>query len=264
MPHAGMDRWVAAVGTLASVASVAIAYQALQEQTKTAANTQLEQLVQAAGIAEWRKTWKHDYAAYKKARDGAQYFGVLGPGLSKQELGVGNTAYGPRVAQWYDQTCFGARRPEACGKVEEMRTAARNVLANLGDPTRDEAFLHDQGWAEALNVFLASAPLDAANYKRLARAGGGGGGGGRYDDVRLEDFGAIVMLLLASKEDTVNLRALDKLKSDPSRYNDADIAELTSVLTVAPTLYEQKKGYGGFRSDNLAQLRRFLEDLPVR
>ena len=93
---------------------------------------------------------------------------------------------------------------------------------------------------------------------------GGGGGGGRYDDVRLEDFGAIVMLLLASKEDTVNLRALDKLKSDPSRYNDADIAELTSVLTVAPTLYEQKKGYGGFRSDNLAQLRRFLEDLPVR
>ena len=122
-------------------ASAAIAYTALKVQEKTAANTRLQQLVKAAGAAEWRKGWKHEYTAYKKARDAAQYFGVLGPGRSQRELGLSSAAYGVRVARWFDQTCFAPKPPDACARLDEMHTAARNLLVGLSDPNRDEAYL---------------------------------------------------------------------------------------------------------------------------
>jgi len=210
---------------------------------------------------QWRKDWQDAYAAYKSARNAASYYELEGKGRSKHELHESSAVYGARVGRWYDAHCFPPATPDtkrACSALEDMRSAARKLLLGLRDPHRNEPYLAEQGWAEALNVFFVNAPLDAVNYKWIQQ---GQGRGGPYGDVQLRDFGAVVMLLLASSKDANNLRALDKLYAADGEavYNKADLVELRAQLEQAVTAYPSLPNRGGFREHDIQQLQAFLE-----
>jgi len=258
MASSGSGQFFAMLSTVSALVSAGAAAVGLYYNNQVAAKTdEFNRNVQAT---QWRKDWQDAYTVYKTARNTASYYELEGKGKSKDELQESNAVYGARVGRWYDAHCFPPSAPDkkrTCSALEDMRSAARQLLVGLRDSHRNEAYLAEQGWAEALNVFFVNAPMDAVNYKRIQQRQGHS----HFGDVQLHDFGAVVMLLLASGNDASNLRALDKLYATDSGalYNKVDLHELRTQLEQAVTTYPALPNHGGFHEHDMQQLQTFLE-----
>jgi len=154
------------------------------------------------------------------------------------------------VARWVDQQEAGS---EGWNKSEEFRRAARKLLGIFKD--YHTVLDKDHQLAEAGNMFIFCAPLDAINWKRSHLAGP------LYDGVVLSNFGQVLVLLLTdNNKDMLTLGILsDFLGGNREPYSERDLDKVSSQAKDFYHEAQRLRDHGGFSEKELKNLCDFLK-----